>query len=261
MTDDAGRSVAPVPPGGITAGKNATLRMRPTFPAAMQYEDRDFETAVMRLRGTSPLALTARLATVLVTFGLLALAVRDGMSSPYLLLPFALEFVAMCWLGVWLCGRVNCPKYRGSWSHPDFAIAFGAGVLFALLVLIAYDAFRQGGSLPHWGLWSAVVATLLGISISTRQEVAAWRAEGGPFVWSLSVIEGLKMVVVLLMSTVGLLPILLVYSLVASSSRNDAFLAQGLWAWPVWALLLLVEIGVIVLLAVLPSRFGKNEPG
>jgi hypothetical protein len=238
--------------------RNRTLRMRPMAPATADYEDTDFSHAVLRSQRSDPLGVAVRLGAVAATYALLALAVHRGTSSPYLLMPLVLEYVGMTWIGMWMCRVVDCPKFRGAHRNTATANVVASLLLVGLLVLWVVEARRPGGGPPHWGVGLAVLASLGGMLFATMHEIARWRRSGGVFVWSVTLFVGCRMVLLLLLGTVGLLPLLLVASMVSGSGRQSEWLAQGLWAWPVWALLLLLDLGVVLLLAWLHRRAQRE---
>jgi hypothetical protein len=186
------------------------------------------------------------------------------MSSPYLLLPLLLEVLLIFWLG-WLMTLtvVDCPNFRKSAGSLGLVAFWTVGIGVVVLGALAFD--RQNETLDsaqilprvqrmwtvmqqhqlHW----ALLAMVLGLLVSTAMDILRWRAKGGVFFWASITQAGFRMgLLIVLVPVLAFLGVFLAKALVWLADRLawwDSLTAQ-LWAWPVWALLLVLELATVV---------------
>ncbi len=228
------------------------------------YTDAELDAALLRSQRSDPLAVALRLLTLGLVYGVLARAVAAGLASPYLLLPMLAELLLIFWLG-WLLSRsvVRCPAFRRSagsglgvavWSALILAVALGwvawdplAGE-FSLQDLKPRAAAAFDTTLQH-GLHWALLAMLVGLLAATVGEVAAWRRSGGVFVWTSITTAGTRIGLLVLLGMVAALAAGFLAPLWQGSGLG-AWLDQRL-AWLVWSILLVLDLGVVVVLALM----------
>ncbi|MGQ0801218.1 MAG: hypothetical protein ACT4NL_14065 [Pseudomarimonas sp.] len=234
------------------------------------YTDAEIDAALLVSQRSDPISVAVKLGTLALVYALLACAIMGGMTAPYLVLPLIVEFLAMFWIG-WIMVRtvVPCPAFRRSAGGLLTVIIWTAVVGGAIVGWLIHDA-RAGlppdasgeliratmlskllGHSLHW----AIVAALIGLLVSTALEISAWRRRGsGVFVWTAIAHTGVRIGLVF----VGGLFVVLVGAifkkpLVALLADSDwgPLLSQGNFAWPIWALLLLLDLGAVAVLALM----------
>ncbi len=230
------------------------------------YTDAELDAAILRSQRSDPLSVGIRLATTGVVYFLLARAIADGMGAAYLVLPLLVELLAMFWIG-WLLSRtvVPCKAFRRSGGS-------GVGVVIWSLVIVggvaAWLAYAPGqgwsparigeAAAARWetardfGIHWALVAVVIGLLAATAREVMAWRPAQGVFVWTSIITIGSRIgLAVLLGMLVGLLfaflgPVL------------KPLVAALPLAWVVWTVLLLLDVGVVLVLALMHRDFKRT---
>jgi hypothetical protein len=191
-----------------------------------------------------------------VMFFFLARAVTQGASAAYLLLPLAVEFTSIMWLGLLLAYFVvDCPKFNGESKRPLRVIFWTLLLIGAISAIVAWSEGRFDASRirPGWatvwqevwatGLVWAIAAGVLGLVVSSTREVLRWRVERGVFVWNSVFAPSLRIAVVMLagiFSPFVLIPLgdSLVPWLLDTPSRI---------AWTAFGFLLLVELGALAI--------------
>jgi hypothetical protein len=247
--------------GGMARGRRRGIGSHDDYGG---YSGEQVDAALREtLRSDWP-SLALRLVVVGVVYTLLARAILDGMSSPYLVLPLLSEVLLIFWLG-WLMTRtlVDCPSFRKSagslWLTVFWTAVAGAVVLGALAfdrqnqaldsAQIVPRAQRVWAVIQHHQLHWALVAMLLGLLISTAMDILRWRDKGGVFFWASITHVGFRMgLLIVLIPVLGFFGIFLAEVLLWLAERFvwwEALSAQ-LWAWPVWVLLLVLELGTVV---------------
>lgn len=237
-------------------------------------------------------SILLRLVVVGVVYTLLARAIQAGMSSPYLVLPLLLEILLIFWLGWLMTGTVvTCPTFRKSAGSLGVTLLWTALILLPLIVAMAIDrqnetldaeqilprAQRMWAVIQHHQLHWAMAAMVLGLLVSTAMDILRWRAGGGAFFWASITHAGFRMaLVIVLVPVLGFLGVFLAELFIWLADRFAWWepLTAQLWAWPMWALLLVLELGALVVgvlmhrellaKAATPSRgsaFGNVEAG
>jgi len=241
------------------------------------YAAADMDAALLRSQSSDPLAVGLRLLGIGVVYALLGHAVANGLSSPYLLLPLWFELFVATWMG-WLMARtvVPCPTFRRS-GGSLFAMLVWSGVLLVPPALAlawdpvagTLDPFRiPDGSRLAWhtvlasGLHWALLAAAGGLALSSIGEVLAWRRQGGVFVWTSLSTMSTRIALVFALAALAGIPLIflggLLKDLVARSSWLP-LLSEGLWAWPVWTVLLLLDVGVVLVLALMHRDLRREQ--
>ncbi len=243
------------------------------------YTDSEIDSALLSSQRSDPLSVAVKLGTLALVYTLLARAIMSGMTAPYLVLPLIVEFLAMFWIG-WIMVRtvVPCPAFRRSAGGLVTVIIWTVVVGAASVGWLIYDAraglppeatgelvraTMQSKLLGH-GLHWAIAAALIGLLVTTTLEVSAWRRRAsGVFVWTAiahtGVRIGLVFVVGLFVVLVGAIFKKPLAGLVAQNGWSE-MLSQGSFAWPIWAALLLLDLGAVVVLALM-HRDLKRKAG
>jgi hypothetical protein len=231
------------------------------------YSDAELDAALLRSQRSDLSGIVLRLAVLVVVYTLLAQAVQAGLSSPYLLLPLLVEMLAVFWIG-WLLSRhvVDCPAFRKSAGSFWLTVAWTLAALFVLLAVLAYDRGQGQFALAHiapaaaeaahsvraHGLQWPILALLGGLALSTWFDMQQWRRDGGVFFWASITTASFRIALGILLGTLGAIPLLIFGSTALGLAERFGavdLLSRQLWAWPVWAALLLLDIGVVVLAA------------
>lgn len=209
-------------------------------------------------------SIVLRLVVLAAVYTLLARAILAGMSSPYLVLPLLLEVLLIFWLG-WVLTRtaVDCETFRKGSGSFALCLFWTAGIGAVVLVALAFDrqqeALDPAQILPrlermqavivehrlHW----AMAAMAGGLLVSTAMDIARWRAQGGVFFWSSITHAGFRMAMLIVaVPVIGVPAIMLGELLVELLLRLGwaDLLGAQLWAWPVWAFLLLLDLAATV---------------
>lgn len=240
------------------------------------YSDAELDAALLRSQGSDVFSVGTRLVAIVVVFGLLARAIQDGLTAPYLILPLIAELLAMFWIG-WLMSRtvVRCPVFRKSagtlgvvlWT---LVIALGMAAWLAYdptagdmaLGRIAANAAAAWATIVANGLHWAVLVAVLGLCVSTVMEIQAWRQTGGVFVWTAITTTGTRIGLLILLGFVAMVPAMFVGPMVVSLLEAQGWLAllsQGQWAWPVWAVLLALDLGVLIVLTLMHRELVRSR--
>lgn len=216
------------------------------------YSDAEFDAEVLRTQRSDWSYVGAKAATLAVVFFFLARAVLRGASAEFLLLPLAVEFLSIMWVGLFLGYFViDCPKFIAAGRKPIRVILWTSLILGAISALLAWDdgAFHADRVRPGWlsawqeilstGLIWAMVAEVLGLGASTAREVFRWRQERGTFVWNSIFAPSLRIATVIL---IGILSPFVLIPL-ADSLVPWLFENPRRMAWTAFGFLLFVELG------------------
>jgi hypothetical protein len=175
------------------------------------YSDPEFDAEILRTQSSDWSYIATRIVMLAIVFFFLARAVTQGASAAYLLLPLAVEFTSIMWLGLLLAYFiVDCPKFAGASKRPVRVVLWTLLLIGGISVILAwsegrFDATRiRPGWVTAWqevwatGLVWAIAAGVLGLFVSTAREVLQWRAERGVFVWNSCFAPSLRIAVVIL---------------------------------------------------------------
>jgi hypothetical protein len=220
------------------------------------YTDAEFDAEVLRTQRSDWTYVAVRVVMLAVVFWFLARGIAvHGVTAGFLLLPLAVEFVMVMWVGLFLSFFVvDCPAFAKTGRRPilvPFWTLAIAGIISAVLGWEdgTFDAERiNPGWAAGWqeiwttGLVWAVVAEVLGLMLSTAPEVVRWRRVGGKFVWNSIFSLGVRGAAALL---IGFLAIFVLIVLVALEAQPVDWVlrAPHRAAWTVYGFLLLVEVG------------------
>jgi hypothetical protein len=208
-------------------------------------------------------SILLRVAVVAIVYTLLARAVLEGMSSPYLILPLLAEVLLIFWLG-WLLTRtvVDCPNFRKSAGSFGITLFWTVGIGAVVFAALAFDRQqevldpaqvlprmqRMGAVIQHHQLHWALAAMLLGLVVSTAMDISRWRANGGAFFWASITHAGFRMgLLVVAIPLLGVPLLIFAESVFGAADQTDSqgWLTAQLGAWPVWGLLLVLEIAAV----------------
>lgn len=221
---------------------------------ANPYNDAEFDAEILRTQSSDWSYVATRIVTLAIMFFFLARAVTQGASAAYLLLPLAVEFTSIMWVGLLLAYFiVDCPKFATSSKRPVRVLLWTLLLIGTISAILAWSEGRFDATRirPGWaavwqevwatGLIWAMVVGVLGLVVSTAREVLRWRAERGVFVWNSVFAPSLRIAVVILVSIFSpfiLIPLgdSLVPWLLDTPSRM---------AWAAFGFLLLVELGAL----------------
>jgi len=254
-----------MPGGGTSSGSLEEQRLKNGG-----YTDSEIDSALLSSQRSDPLSVAVKVGTLALVYTLLARAIMSGMTAPYLVLPLIVEFLAMFWIG-WIMVRtvVPCPAFRRSAGGLLTVIIWTLVVGGAIVGWLIYDAraalppqasselvraTMQSKLLGHSLHW-AIAAALVGLLVTTALEVSAWRRRAsGVFVWTAIAHTGVRIGLVFVGGLfVALVAGIFKKPLAGLLADNDwgALLSQGSYAWPIWAALLLLDLGAVAVLALM----------
>lgn len=222
-----------------------------------------------------PVSLALRALGLLLAYGLLAQAIaRHALPAPLVLLPAAVETLAIMWFGLFLGRRVvDCPAF-GRHARSLFAPLFwtaviGGGALGWLAFEPQHETFELGlvpaaaadaaARAIDAGLHLAVGALLLGMAASTWRDVHRWRREGGVFVWGASLGGGFRIALAGLLAVPAILLLAFLGPLAELAWPQIGDDPAALLAWGSFGALLLLDAGVVAL-GILLRRFLERFP-
>lgn len=209
------------------------------------YTDEQWERALVASQRSDALSITIRAITLVVVYALLARAVLNGLTGPTLLLPLVVELIAMLLVG-WLVLRplIDCRKFRRSMGGIMRSLIF-----FALLLAAAYGLLESPASLrDDTALLLAIASAVAGLLVSSLNEALHWRSQRGVFVWTSINFMSFRIGVLLVLGFIGAFILLPAYFLEVLPDRDSPLvesLAVQQWAWLVWTILLLLDIGAL----------------
>lgn len=234
------------------------------------YTDQEFESAFVRTQRADWVHVSIRAVMLIVVFAIMARGIsRHGVSAGFLLLPLAVEWLAVMWLGWFLSAFVvDCPAFAKSGRRPVL-IVFWTVIIAAIVsaVLAAggeAEDFGFARVAPGWqagwsrvvetGLVWALVAEVVGLALATVPEVRRWRRLGGKFIWTAVFGLGLRAAAMLLIGMVGFFVVVWF----ADSLGTWLFASPRRLAWLVFGFLLAVEVGALVLSVAMHRDFAKS---
>lgn len=196
--------------------------------------------------------------TMAVSYSLVARAIaQDELGLRYVVLPWVIEFLAIIWLGVLLTRTwVREPVFKaisGSWrvalgwtvalALPFFLLLISeSGIEPTALRRVAGDAVAR---LVDSGMVWACGAVLLGLTLDTQRDVAAWRRRGGTFVWPATHRFGLRFAALLVMVFVGFFGLWLVLA-ISDATGFEVLEKKNSLAWIGWGFLLAIDLLVLI---------------
>lgn len=220
------------------------------------YDDAALDAEILRTQSSDWSLVATRVVVLAVTFFFLARAVARGATAGFLLLPLAVEFVSIMWLGLVLgYFVVDCPKFIGSTRRPGRVLFWTLLIVGALSAVLGWEAgggfdaarIRSGWASAWEGVWKtglvwAMLAEVFGLLVSTAREVVDWRRTRGVFVWRSVFAPSFRIAVVVLLglfSPFVLIPLAdnVVPWLLETPQRV---------AWTAFGFLLFVELGALV---------------
>lgn len=228
------------------------------------YSEAEIDAALVRSQRSDPLGVAIRLATLGTVYWLLARAIKDGLTAPFVVLPLLLELLVVFWGGQLLKRVVDCKAFRQSAGGLPLTLVWTVGIGLLVLGMLSWDSVtgqpdpaRLPQALPaaqasivEHGLHWAMLAMFGGLLFGTLHDLSYWKRHGGVFVWTATTATGFRLAVLFLLGFVGVIAGVFlgefVLSLLAHSGWLPLLRAQG-WAWPVWAFLLVLDLGVVVL--------------
>lgn len=234
------------------------------------YRVGDLDAALARSERSDPLSVAVRLAALGAVYLLLARAVAAGAPAQALLLPLLIELLAVLGIGS-LIGRwlVDCPSFRQSMGGP-IARLLSFGVLLALLASLPDGSWREALD-PAWvgrwireqGLHWPIAAAVGGLLLHSLREALTWRArrgiERGVFVWtSIQLLATRVAVLIVLALIVGIPVALFLPGLLAALGGLGPH--AGTVAWCVYGVLLAVDLGAVIVLALMHRDAAKSLP-
>lgn len=249
------------------ASKLPGSRPRPAKVSVQRgaYTDAQLDAAILRSQRSDPISVGIRLATIGVVYFLLGRAVAEGMGAIFLLLPLLAELLAMFWLGVLMAfSLVRCPSFRASMGSGVGIVLWSLGICGAVAAWMAHDtasgtwslaALPQGarrtwdmglGFGVHW----AILIAVLGLAVASLREALAWRPEEGAFVWTAITSISVRLGLALLLGFFAFIGFVFLQPVVGPL-LNAAVEGGSGAAWTVWAALLLIDVGVVVVLALM----------
>jgi hypothetical protein len=221
------------------------------------YSDEEFNTEFVRTQRSDWVHTLVRALTLVAVFYILARGVIvHGLTAGYLILPVAIEFVFVMWVGIFLSKFViDCPKFVST-NKPNIAMFWTLVVVAVISIRLAWngDAEQidfnriQPGWVTVWqrtlesGLIWALVAEMLGLIVATVPEVIRWRQVGGSFLWTTTFGFALRFTVMLL----GGVVLVFLLMMLADSVGMWIFQKPNGFTWLVYGFLLFVEVGALV---------------
>ena len=228
------------------------------------YSEAEMDAALLRSQRSDPLGVGIRLVTLAAVYWLLARAIQAGLSAPFVVLPLLLELLVVFWGGQLLKQFVDCRAFRQSAGGLPLTLAWTLGIGLLILAMLGWDSatgLPTPAQLPQalaaalatvreHGLHWALLAMLGGLLFGTLHDLGYWKRHGGVFVWTAITATGFRLAVMFLLGFAGVFVGVFLGEFALAQLARSGWLpllrAQG-WAWPVWALLLLLDLGVVVL--------------
>lgn len=218
------------------------------------YDDAELDAAILRTQSSDWSFVATRVVMLAVTFFFLARAVAHGATAGFLLLPLAVEFASIMWLGLLLSYFViDCPKFRESSRKPGRVLFWTMLLVGGVSVVLGWEGggfdtarIRLGWASASQELWRtglvwAMLAGVVGLVFSTVREVVAWRRVGGVFIWHSVFAVSFRIAVVILLAVFS--PFVLIP--LADSLLPWLLETPQRVAWTAFGFLLFVEIGAL----------------
>ncbi len=234
------------------------------------YTDPEFESAFVRTQRADWVHVSIRGLMLIVVFAIMARGIsKHGVSAGFLLLPVAVEWLAVMWMGWFLSVFVvDCPAFAKSGRKPVLIVFWTVFIGAIISAVLAAGGEAEGFSLarvaPGWqegwtrlvetGLVWALVAEVVGLALATVPEVRRWRRLGGKFIWTAVFGLGLRAAAMLLIGMVGFFVVVWF----ADSLGAWLFETSRRLAWLVFGFLLAVEAGALVLGVAMHRDFAKS---
>ncbi|MEM7706175.1 MAG: hypothetical protein AAF358_11510 [Pseudomonadota bacterium] len=228
--------------------------------------DKSFRESLRSDPGSIAVATT----TMAVSYALVARAIIQGeIGLRYVVLPWVIEFLAIMWVGVILTRTwVREPVFRAISGSVRVAlgwtIVLGLPFFVLLILKTGFDvtAMRSGvadaiGRLLSSGMAWACGAVLLGLVLDTQRDVAAWRREGGTFVWPATHRFGLRFAALLVMLFVGYFGLWLLLA-ISDAVGLELLPKSNSPAWLGWGFLLATDVLVLVGGVILHRHLGSQ---
>jgi len=245
-----------------------------TTQSASAYSEADWDQAFRTSFQSDAIFVVTRAAIIALVFWLMARAITmHQVSATVLLLPWAAQWLAMLWGGLFLSRWIiTCPAFRHDYYRPLKVAVFSTMIVATVLGVMWYDPAVAGvekdsldqlvaataGTLTQSGLWIVVLIEALGAVLWVWPDIKRWRRNGGKFIWKASVQQSCRGSALFFL---GILAIFIVPWFVGAEFLED--LAAPAIAWSVWGILLAVELIALVLSVwihrdLLPKR---QQPG
>jgi hypothetical protein len=240
------------------------------------FTEEQLEDALIASQRSDVLSITIRAITLLVVYALLARAILNGLTGASLLLPLVIELLAMLLVG-WLVLRplIDCRKFRKSMGGIVQNLIFLGLLLAAAYGLLKVDArivlpdqitltavLEAVAPLREdTALLLAIVAAVTGLLASSLNEALHWRSRGGVFVWTSINFIASRLAVLLVLGFLSAFILLPAWGLEWLPDRNSPLvetIGTQQWAWPVWTILLILDAGALVMLAMM-HRDAKKK--
>ncbi len=228
--------------------------------------DKSFRESFRSDPGSIALAAT----TMAVSYALVARAINQGeIGLRYVVLPWVIEFLAIMWVGVLLTRTwVREPVFEAISGSMKVAlgwtIVLGLPFFVLLILQTGFDttAMRSGvadamGRLLSSGMVWACGAVLLGLVLDTQRDVAAWRRDGGTFVWPATHRFALRFAALLVMFFAGFFGFWFVM-VISGAIGFEILPASTSPAWIGWGFLLVTDVLVLVGGAILHRHLGRE---
>ena len=221
------------------------------------YGGEHFDEAIRKSQRSDWSFVATRLVTLAITFFFLARAVTQGSTAAYLLLPLALEFVTIMWVGLFLSLLVaDSHAFVEAYRKPVRVVFWTLLLVSVLSVVLAweggegFDLARIG---PGWtqmatavvrnGLVWAIVVNVIGLLVSTVRELLECRRSGSVFLWHSVFSPSFRVAVVVLMALFS--PFVLIP--LADSLLPWLLETPRRMAWTAFAFLLFVELAALAM--------------
>jgi hypothetical protein len=242
------------------------------------YSEAEIDAALVRSQRSDPLGVAIRLATLGAVYWLLARAIKDGLTAPFVVLPLLLELLVVFWGGQLLKRVVDCKAFRQSAGGLPLTLAWTVGIGLLILGMLSWDSATgqpdparlpqalsaAQASIVEHGLHWALLAMFGGLLFGTIHDLSYWKRHGGVFVWTAITATGFRLAVLFLLGFVGVIVGTVLGEFVLMQLSHSGWLpllrAQG-WAWPVWAFLLLLDVGVVVLATLMHRDLSAQAAG
>lgn len=226
-----------------------------------------------------PLSLAVRALGLLAAYGLLAQAIAaHALPAPLVLLPVAVETLAIMWFGHYLAHRVvDCPVFgrhaRGLLAPLFWTVLVGGGAL-AWLAFDRQDETIQLARVPaaaadaadratRAGLPLALALMLAAMVASTWRDVRRWHRAGGVFVWSATLGGGFRLALAGLLAVPAIVLLALLGPLAELAWPRLGDDPAALFAWGTFGALALLDAGAVALGLVVRGfleRFPDGPP-
>ena len=235
------------------------------------YREQDFDAAFVRSHRSDWGSVAVRALVIAAVYWLLARAVRsEQLSVGFVLLPLAVEFIAVFWIG-WVMAKwfVHCDTFGKTARSFGLALFWTFAILGVMAARLATDPEADGFDVDRiqpnlavaWdkvvrtGLLWAMLAAIGGLVVATIPEVVRWRRTGGVFVWTSIMNSGFRLGVMILLGFVaGLLAILGAEFLLPLLPEGRA----QVWPWIAFWFLFLADVLTLVVVVLMHRDLAKK---